>query len=64
MNHTEQKVIVACGMVGAVALWFWSSSFPAACVYLATAALLGESLNAIVWRLESIRRIAERTDSH
>jgi hypothetical protein len=31
-----------CGLVGAVALWFWSSSFAAACVFLATAGLIGE----------------------
>jgi hypothetical protein len=61
MTNTEHTVIFACGLVGAVALWFWSSSFAAACVFLASAGLIGEAANAIVWRLETIRRIAERT---
>ena len=61
MNRTEHTVIVACGVVGAIALLYWSGSFAAACVFLATAGLIGESVNTIVWRLESIRRMA---DSH
>jgi hypothetical protein len=61
MNNTEHALMFVLGMVGAVALWYWLSSFPAACVFLASAGLIGESVNAIVWRLESIRRIVERT---